>query len=373
MKSLIRTGLWERIQLYVIVTMITVLIWLYAESENVKQQEPLGFNIHFVSMSGQRLVIDRPALEPVRIIVRCATGQYAQLRELLSQPLELSVSQEQAVRRERPPSKDAKGLQPHYDLVVPVDIQDWLEESVIGELGVTFVDVQPSTVELQVAVLQDVTLPISADRLVEDALQLTAPPILDPSEATFQIPRNYLQDINGDPVAPLGMKLQLTQLKKDIIETLDENVPRVLTVPLEPAVDFQDNWWLGYSKISPANINVTITIRKQTDTLELASVPILLVAPWSQLQRYSVVLEDNQHLLTRPISIAGPSDVIEKIRQGQVKVWAELRLTAEDLEKGITSQQVHINIPPNVQIESAIPVVHFSVTAKQPIIPPTSP
>ena len=368
LQAVTQSTLWDKVQSYSIVTLITVLIWLYAESENVKQQKPLEFKIHFAPPASQDLAIDDPILDNVRIIVRCTTGQYARLREMLDQPLELTVSREQAVRRARLDEDGPPGPRPAYDLVVPVDVQDWLESSAVGELGVSFVDVQPASVDLQVAVFERVSLPVSADRLVDDPRQLASPPILERGEATMQIPLSYLEDIDGNPIQP-QIKLQVRPLKKEFLETLDENVPRKLAVPLEPPVALRDGWWLAHSTINPPNVEVTVTIRNQTDNLELSSVPIWLAAPWSQLQRYSVVLENDQFFLLKPISIAGPSDVIAKIRDGQVKVWAELRLSADDLETRINSAQIYLNVPANVQIESAIPVVHFTITPREPSVP----
>ena len=64
---------WGKIQTYFIVTIISSLIWLYAESENVKQQRPLEFNVHFVAPPGQLLAIDEP-IKSVSLTVRCAAG-----------------------------------------------------------------------------------------------------------------------------------------------------------------------------------------------------------------------------------------------------------------------------------------------------------
>ena len=117
--------------------------------------------------------------------------------------------------------------------------------------------------------------------------------------------------------------------------------------------------------IDPASVQVTVTIRKQTSRLKLPGVPILVTAPWAELKRFGVEIKSGQRVLSEDVEVSGPSDVIDRISSGQIKIWAELRLTVDDLESAITSKQLHLNVPPGVRIESAIPLVNLTITPVQ--------
>lgn len=337
--------LWQRIQSYVIVTIISVLIWLYAESENVKQQKPLSFNIRFVAPPGQHLAIGPAVVPQVTVTVRCATGQYAQLRTMQSQPIELVVE-------ELPDNTQQL-----------IDLHSRLEDSPIGALGVSFVDIQPSTVVLHVERLVEQAMTISTDHVVPQDMQLNGLPVIQPAKASVRLLASMVQDRKIE-----HRELQAV-LDPEVVARLEENVQHELVVPVKLPQDLVkrfDKRSIPEPTIDPPSAIVTLTIRKQIDSYAASSVPILVVAPWMELGRFSIRLENNDRpFLDEQIELAGPSDVIEKIRNGQDKVWAELRLTVEDLETGITSKQLHINVPQGVDLESANPVIQFVITPRE--------
>ena len=344
---------WDKIQTYTIVTIISALIWLYAESENVKQQKPLTFNVLFVAPPGQNLAIAPGSKQQAQITVRCATSQFAQLQRLQNQPIELTVT-----------SDDPQS--PNYPEQI-INLQDKLHDSPIGELGVRIEDVQPKTVSLRIEQVEQITMPISIDSVVSADMQLAGPPTITPTSATIDLPATVARH-------PGDIKL-VAKLNPEDADRLDENVPHDLNVPITLSLPrYLSNEMRNYTPtITPDQATLTITIRKRTDSASLPGVPILIAAPWAELKRFSIELEDDQRVLDQEVEITGPSNVIDKIKKGELKVWAELRLTADDLESAITSKALRINVPPNVRVDSAIPSANFVIKpVAAPAPPPTA-
>ncbi len=372
MNAATKTRMWEYTQTLVIVTMITVLIWLYAESENIKLQEPIQFDVRFVPPAGQDLIIAPSELTGVTVTVRCATSQYTTLTGLLKKPLELEISPQQAVVK----SQDQGDVVP--ELVIKVDLRDHLEKSAVGELGTTFVEVHPEVLDVRVVEVKQQSLTISTTQLFEELDEGIGSVVIDPPEADISLPRQLMDRASGNPTQLPGLEVQLTPTQKEQIKELSENMlwgpTPVRIIPVQPKLPGQreDPWWLPLTAktIEPLTSQVTITVRKPTDEHELKSVPILLVAPWKSLQNYSIrVVSDDQDdliVLDKPIKISGPVDEIKKIKSGETIVWAELRLTGQEiynsLESEAVSKLVDIDLPPDVRLESAIPRVEFTVT-----------
>lgn len=343
-----RSSWWSKLQMYTIVTVITALIWLYAESENVKPYDPMPIGVQFVAPPGQNLVVDPASPQQVTIQVRCATSQYAALERLIRQgPVPLPVEED-----------------PGRPLQVLV-LRDRLAASPIGGLGVHIEGVRPETVEVYVEASRDVQMPVSPDALVPPDVQLAVPPMIDPPAATVRMPVSVAREV-GD------LRLEAS-LDPATLNGLAENVPHDVNVPLRLPQALRDRLRTpGAATITPSQVRATIAIRKKTDTLKLTSVPILLLGPWSELNRVSIAVESDQRVVSEEVRLTGPADVIDRIRKGEIKVWAELQLTADELESGITSKQLHIRVPAGVTVDSPIPQVNFTIAPSGGARPPAA-
>ncbi len=339
-------SLLEKVQTYTIVTIIAVLIWLYSESENVKQREPLQYSVRFVAPPGQQLLIDPVLKRQVSVTVRCATSQFAGLQRMQVRPIEVLVT--------------ADPDSPEQTVV----LRDKFLDSPIGDLGVSIVEIHPRTLDLRVERIEDTVIPIAMDSVVPDEIQLAAAPVVNPTEAVVQLPVSVVSGLGS-------LKLE-ARVGPETLSRLEENVPHELTVPIT-LPDILRNRLRGYAPtIVPTNAAVTITVRKQTDTLSLTGVPILLTVPWEEMKRFTVELAGGQRVLNDNVRLSGPSDVIDKIRKGEIKVWADLRLTVDELESKVTSKPLLISVPASVRVDSAIPRANFTITpAQSPTPPPT--
>ena len=336
----------DKIETYLIVTVITLLIWLYAESENVKRYPPLPINVQFVPATGP-LSIQPSKPQQVWVTVQCATSQYAKFERLAkAAPIELQVHEVSSG--------------PDQVLI----LSQMLRQTQISDLGIHIVDVQPPTIPVRVERLEEVTLTVSTQSIVPKEIQLAEPPTLEHATATVLVPASAVEAIGK-------VQLQAT-LNPGVLERIEENVPTQVDVHLTLPEDIATQLNLKKVMISPTKTRAGFTIRKRQNKETLKSLPILLLGPWLEMQRFNVEIEGGRRVLNDDVQVAGPSDVMEQIRKGEKRVWAELRLTVDELESRISNKQVYINLPEGVTVESAIPRVNFEITPIEPGVVPNS-
>ena len=118
-----------------------------------------------------------------------------------------------------------------------------------------------------------------------------------------------------------------------------------------------------HATIEPEKAKVTFTLSKKTDTVTLVSVPIRVVMPIERMPQFEVRHEEG-HRVVRAGRLVATSDVIEKIASKEIRIWAELRLSPEELDAGITTKVPFINKPPGVNVESEVPAVQFRIVKR---------
>ena len=104
----------------------------------------------------------------------------------------------------------------------------------------------------------------------------------------------------------------------------------------------------------------TFTILNQKDAYKVPSVPIRLSIPPSAFDRYTFKLSEDAGFL-HDLEVFGPRDMIDQIRGGELKVWAELWLTNEALEKKEDSFIPIIRAPPGVDFDPPQQAIQIEV------------
>ena len=130
----------QKIETYVIVTIITVLIWLYAEGSTIRPYEDF-LTLNFISASGTPLVID-PESYMVEISYKCRKDVVDQIKDLAANPIELKVI-------ENPDSSE---------IVLLMKDRLMADDSPLAKLGINLETVDPKTITLAVEPL--VTRPV---------------------------------------------------------------------------------------------------------------------------------------------------------------------------------------------------------------------
>lgn len=328
--------MWQILRTVLLVTLITGLLWLYAEGEVVKRHE-IDLDVRFIAAAGRQLLIQPAEPKRVRIIFRASNSVAANLdRSTRNGGITVEMSDD--------PTKP--------DGPRTVYLKERLSaEKPIADLGLNILEVQPADVDVDVQRLVTLNLPVA---VVAEGVTLGGV-TTDPLTVAVTLPASQAGrwdkakvEARPDPRELAGLPI---------------NQPQTINVPLR----IPDAMRNSRATLASTSAKVTLTVRRLTESIVLRAVPVLLLSPPAELERQWVKLDDDQTVL-RNVSITGPSDVIARIRSEQVRVWAELRLTADDIEKAATKESasgaVVINLPPGVAVDAPPLPVRYRVIRK---------
>jgi hypothetical protein len=104
---------------------------------------------------------------------------------------------------------------------------------------------------------------------------------------------------------------------------------------------------------------LTFTVRSTTESVTLPSVPVWPMTPPTEFNRWRINVEP---ILLREIELTGPSDIMERIRSGDIRVIATIQLSSDDLDQQITSKTpVIVGLPDSVTVETRIDPVTITI------------
>lgn len=333
---------WRVLWSFISITAVTLLIWLYAEGENIRRYD-LSMEIALVGPTSRQLVIE-PARRSVQVAFTSAADQVAQFRKLIEEPLRLEVSEDPE--------------QPTQIIV----LRDRLaSDPRLANLGISILDVQPSTLPVRVESLVTVTLPVKVTPPpAEMAQEVTIDPVAEPAQATVLLPSSRARQATGQTAFEVSLDPQR-------LAGLTPGIVNRLAVPLSLPEVFRQSQDANHVRIEPSTVNVSVTVRTLTAELALPAVPIKLVVSPNDLRVYEPPVLGDDHV--RNLVLRGPQDVIRDIQQGRVQIYAELRLNADELENASRSTEGAsklpvINTPPGVSVSNLTTPVRFLVTRK---------
>lgn len=323
------SDLWHRIETGVIVTFITVLIWLFAEGESVRT-DSVTVTLQFTPPVGQTVSIS-PRQEQIRFTYRSATRQQQRFQERLREPLQIVVEPDP----ERP--------------LRSISLRDRLRThpAVEGQ-GIELVTVDPEAMLVRAQKLTRVNLPVL---VVPGTLRLSGTAVVNPPQVEVLVP-----EADAAAVAHARVEVQLDQITADLVPGQSHTLTLPVTIPnsLPSAV-----------AANPEQVEVTFTPASRAQALTLPHVRIMIQAPPRLLARYEVRLRDDMLVLPEPIEIVGPAEKIDVLRAAPDAVVAVLRFTAEELASGIQSKPVEMNLPDGVAARTVPPRVNFDIIDRQ--------
>ncbi|MAX24224.1 MAG: hypothetical protein CMJ19_06945 [Phycisphaeraceae bacterium] len=327
---------------YITVTLVAVLVWLYAEGENIKTYE-MDIPIQFVAATGQDLLIKPTRLEDnPRVTFQCSSAQYVQLDQLFDGkaiPIPLS---------EDPNAPDG-----NQQLLLK---QVFTSLPIFANLSVNITEVKPAQVVVNVKKLQAVELKIAqsteGDSLIQDV-------VIEPATATLHLPKDLLNNLTESDTIT-------ARLNKQVLDRLTLNQSHTIdgVQLLAPAgVRSED------VRIDPPSAKVTFTLTRQTKNATISSIAVRLVMPVASMSQYDVSLVNDQDKLIRSVKLTGPNDLIDDIASRKIKIWADLKLEADDLAKGVGKESIAIvpliQKPESVKLVEAPGAINLKITARQ--------
>jgi hypothetical protein len=331
------SSLWIFIRTVIVVTIVTGLVWLYAEGESLKSYS-VEADVSFVAPNAN-LQIKPDSARRVRITVKCSTSKKAELdRLLVAMPAG-------GIRLDLGDRGDA----PNWH--VSASLRERLAKQFDKIGGIVIESTQPETLEVDVERLVPITLPV---RIESGDIVLAAASTVDPQTVALSVPAAVVARLDS---AFVEARLDLSKLA---------NLPPEPSHTQQVPITVPEQWKRLGVTLPPTIAKVTFSIRKQTETFVIKTIPINLSGPPTSLAKYVVVFDDEQRLL-RDVTVTGPHDTIEKIKQDPKLVRADLCLTADELEKnegkGPVKGTLSITAPANVTFDPPA-LVTYTVVAK---------
>ncbi len=334
----------RNLQDYIVVTVMTVLIWVYAEARNVQSYAPSEPVPVAVRVAAKDLVIlDQ---KPTKVVVAFNGAQ----------------SELDKVRRSL-----GNGFQIDLELTEPgprnLPMADLLRQTrVLKQSNVNLVRVEPQT--LEVTVDRVVKTPVAISFNPRDVQLVTGSVRIDPATLPLTAPQHKLDQLTAEG-ATLTLEAQpnvdIKKLAPGVEHTVIAQVPLPAALAGDPQV-----------RLASSEVRVTFTIDKKDDSYVVPSVPVWVSAPPSDLAIYTVKLHEDARVL-KDVKLTGPADVMAKVQDKSLRIVAVLRLSTDDLVaaagKGELTGQAQLVLPPQVTAESSSTAVRYSVTAQQSASP----
>ena len=327
----------RRVQDFIVVTVMTVLIWLYAEGANVQTYTPADTIRLDVRLNAPDLVIIGQEPQRVSISFKGAQAELAKLRQELKGTLSLTLDISEPGPKSLPLAdviRDAKPL----DLV-----------------SVNVTRVEPATLELVVDRLEQREAQV-VFRTNEAPVQAVSVEV-EPATVMITAPSSLFDRLGNQAVT---VEAQATDDLKLLPPRGEHRVKSKLVMPSALA---------GlHSSLSAAEANVRFWIATAEETATLTNVPVWVSVP--PQTEYEIVLVDRS---LRDVKVTGPAEAIRNWGpdyEQAPRIIAELRLGSDELAAAAAANAeqvapVHFVVPPDFTATAANPTVRFTVTRKQ--------
>lgn len=325
-----------------IVTAVTVLIWLWAAAETI-DQESFGTRITLTLPEAASWQIS-PRQEFVRLSMEGSKLAMQQAEQVLRQGLHV-------------PLRATIGRQ-------TVDLLDAVRQA--GELeatGVKLLGVEPATVDVDVDQLVAATARVRASL---PGVQTDGEIDIEPAEATLTMPSALRQRFAGDLLVEAFVdRTRLDRLTPGQRHTLEVRMRPPDGLAAADGV-----------KIEPSTAKLSFTVRSRTREFRMDSVRVQLAGPPEDSREYLVDLDET---VLRDVTITAESDLIRRIEADEAPVVAVLHLSNREKEQGIDRKPISyflalvtdefgvtrgVVVDAQVGGSSSPPVVQFQVTRR---------
>lgn len=281
---------------------LTVLIWIWAEREQVTR-EP-----------GVPIPIDVTSGDPARVVVRLLRPADKMIMADLDGPRSRVESVRASVARSGRPSALEIQVDPK---LTPGQSHDLSTVAVIANNptlvrnGVTVANAQPPILTVFVDVYEELELPV---RPPASLTNLVAQPIFEPAKVKLRAPRQAIREAG-------------TLIAEADLAGFDElRTPGVHELPavrvFVPGLDSE------HFTITPSTVKATLEVRQSDISYTIPSVAIYAFGPSYLLKQYRVDSPDN---LTN-VTVIGPPAQIELLKQAnfEPKLKAALEVSRDD-------------------------------------------
>lgn len=336
---------WSQIRTIIVVTFLTLLIWLLAESRMV-QTRTIELQIVLVgnTQDPEHQFVVRPAssddwISSVNIELEGSLASLdAATREMRGR-IQMNVGEQIPART---------GM---HDL----DIRSILRDTpAIKTSGVSIGSVSSDFVIVEVDELVALELPVRVD--IPASVALDGTPRAIPQTVRITGPSTIIGTLEGRELIAAPDTSLIAALTPGRLET----IPNVaITMPVQNDATMNLGW---LPVLSPSRADIRLTIRSLTQNTTIDRLPIQILLAPGEVGRWNVTLDPGSEDLVG-IQLSGPADLITQITESEITPSAVLSLSFQDLERAITSKSVEIlGLPSGVEVITELPEVGFTIT-----------
>ena len=326
----------DRITTFLVVTLVTITIWLFAEAESVGHAATEA-RVELGAADSSKMI--RPTDWDGRVTIDLTGSKWAieRARELLDRPLKVA-----------PPATLGDGVQ-------KLDLLEMLEQcETLRNAGVSIESVRPLSASVEVISRVVRSVPV---RAVLPGVQVQGEVDIAPASIELKLPRELAAKLgDGLFVTAKPTKEQLARLP----ETGPASVSADLSLPEALAGEKNVDMQTGKVQLS-FSVKSTLASAPVSFPVQVLTLPI----EWSD---WTVKINDEDQLL--PGQVNGPADAVERIKSGEDRAIAVLALSSDDLAKRLTTKEVgfaavHAGVigplPAGVEVKTEKRMVRFTV------------
>ena len=326
-----------------IVTIIALVVWLFAESESVRTRE-FTLVVELPADPTASLVIQPtdPAVwrERVQVTINGSAAALAAFQAGAAKPLKLTPDMDGM------PSTPGEGELEFRRVLRPLPL--------FASRGVTITRAEPASLRVWV------------DRIIErkgvriEAAGLTVepegPPVVTPRSATIFGPESVLARLAPD-TAILARPSQDDQAK-----LVPGRPDKLQGVPLE--VPREIAGMERFVRLVPSRVDLELTVLSKRSSATVGSVPVQIMLPALIANQWDVTAEQT---FFSDVQASGPSELIDQLKRNELRVYAIVSLSTDELERGVTSKEaVFTTLPVSALFfKSDNPIVKLSATRKK--------
>jgi hypothetical protein len=329
----------------VVVTVVAVFIWAFAETETLRQRELMIELAYQPAESSLYMeVLEGPAPTPgktvrVEVTLEGAVGAVDEIERLFRQPFALFAG---------------PGDAPLEAGDQTIDFRSVLRENAeVRRRGVTIKKVDPPSMLVRVDTMVEREVPLRFDA---GSLELETAAEIKPPRVTLRLPARDATGLNENSYATCVLDAaaasRLVPGRKETISALRVVAPSTLA---------------SASRVTcvPAQADVSFTLRRRTASVTLPSVPVHVQLAAGEQPNWEIRIDAKDQFLT-DVKVTGPSDVVKQIEEKKLPVVAILQLSFTELEGGkLTAKDVVFsNMPTSLTFEAANKTVNFTATRK---------
>jgi hypothetical protein len=306
-----------RVKQFVVVAIVTVLIWLLAESESVRVEKvPVDLSFR-PEQDATRLVVTGPEFGPVIPAMITLQGPAARVDALAGKIRSKLIS-----------------LQPGIDGVPAdpgrrtIDLRDVLRGlPSVRESRVAIAAVDPEVIPVEVDNL--VTREVRVKVVAPDGQFLEGAPEPSPATVSLKLPEAAAAKL------PPDLELPARIAPSDLANRTEGRRITLTNVAVELPDGIKG---MEGVRLTPPAVNVGVTLRSRVTSYTLPTVPVHIRLAPTETAMWDIQIPPESRLLT-DVAVSGPREDIDQIRSGKLKPIAYVSLSFEELEKAAAAGQ----------------------------------